>query len=204
MEVVNTSDKDITVPVSHDHNCNFATVNRVHFRLTKSSPPKIPAQPVNIVPPVLPDMVRSNDISDKLKLDTAEDAPAISISQAPQKLSLYPSGQPPLSLQKCEPVKLSQTVNQDRDVILSNDNTQTPPNRVSSSPSEYSTLPPYPASANDSIYKTSFPNTHPKALHNVNSVYETLPEPAEPNNSFDTQPKDTPYLTPTGLPHFKN
>ena len=117
-EVVNTSDKDVMVPVSHNHNHNFATVNRANFRLMKSSPPKIPAQPVNIVPPVLPDMVCSNDVSNKLKLVTAEDASAIPICQVQQKLSLYPNGQPPLSLQKCEPVKSSQTVNQDRDIML--------------------------------------------------------------------------------------
>ena len=123
------------VPVSHDHNHNFATVNRAHFRLMKSSPPKILAQSVNVVPPVLPDMVHSNDISNKPKLVTAEDASAIPISQAQQKLSLYPNGQPPLLLQKCEPVKSSQTVNQDRDITLSNDDTQTLPNRTSYSPS---------------------------------------------------------------------
>ena len=125
------------VPVSHDYNRNFATVNRTYFRLMKSLPPKIPVQPVNFVAPVLPDMAHSNDISNKPKLVTAEDAPAILISQAQQELLLYLNGQPPLSLKKCEPVKSSQTVNQDRDIALSNDNTQILPNRTSSSPSEY-------------------------------------------------------------------
>ena len=36
------------------------------------------------------------------------------------------------------------------------------------------------------------------------TVYKTPPEPAKPNNPFNAQPNDTPYLTPTGLPHFKN
>ena len=130
-------------------------------------------------------MVCSNDISNKLKLVTADDTPAIPISQTQQELLLYPNGQPSLSLKKCKPVKSSQTVNQDRDIMLSNDNTQTPPNRTSSSPSEYSTLPPYPALANDSIYKTPFPDMYPKPLHNVDSVYETPPEPATSNNSLD-------------------
>ena len=87
--------------------------------------------------------------------------------------------------------------------MLSNHNAQTPPNRTPSSPSEYSTLPPYPASVNDSNYKTPFPDTYPRPLNNVDSVYETPPEPIKPTNPFDAQLTDTPYLTPKGLPHFK-
>ena len=44
-----TNDTDEMVPIP---NCNFATINKAHLRLTKSSPPKILAQPVNVVPPV--------------------------------------------------------------------------------------------------------------------------------------------------------
>ena len=165
--------------MSHDHNRDFATINRACFRLMKSSLPKIPAQPVNVVPPVLPNMVCSNDIRNTPKLVTADNAPAIPISQAQHKLSLYPNGHPPLLLNKHELVKSSQTVSQDRHVMLSDDNTQIPRNRISSSPSEYNTLPPHLASANHSMYKTPFPNMYPKPLHNVDSVYETPPEPVE-------------------------
>ena len=54
---MNISDKEVMAPVSHDHYHDFATINRACFRLMKSSPPKILAQPVNVVPPVLPDMI---------------------------------------------------------------------------------------------------------------------------------------------------
>ena len=166
------------------HNCDFATVNRTHFRLMKSSPPKIPAQPVNVVPPVPPDMACSNNIRNT-QLVTADDVPAIPTSQAHQKLSLYTNGHPPLLLKKRELVKSSQTVSQDRQVMLSDDNAQTPLNRISSSPSEYSTLPPYPVSANNSMYETPFLNTYQEPLCNMDSVYETPPEPGKPDNSFD-------------------
>ena len=53
-EIANVNDVNAKgrVPPPLDHNNNFATVNRAYFRLTKFSPPKILAQPVNIVPPI--------------------------------------------------------------------------------------------------------------------------------------------------------
>ena len=77
-------------------------------------------------------------------------------------------------------------MSQDGQVVLSDNNTQTPLNRISSSPSENSTLLPYPVSANDSMYETPFPDMYPEPLHNMDSVYETPPEPVKPDNSFDT------------------
>ena len=87
--------------------------------------------------------------------------------------------------------------------MLSNHNTQALPNRTPYSPSEYSTLPPYPPSVNNSNYETPFPNTYLRPLNNMDSVYETPPEPTEPTNPFNAQLTDILYLTPNGLPHFK-
>ena len=47
-----TNDNDETVPMVPTPNHNFAMINKACLRLTKSSPPKILAQPVNVVPPV--------------------------------------------------------------------------------------------------------------------------------------------------------
>ena len=105
------------------------------------------------------------------------------ISQAPQERFLYPNGQPQSSLSL-------PTENQDLNVVLSNHNAQTLPNRTPSLPSEYSTLPPHPASVSDSKYETPFPDTYLRPLNNVDSVYGTPPEPAEPTNPFDAN-----YLT---------
>ena len=55
--------------------------------------------------------------------------------------------------------------------------------KIPSSHLEYSTLPPYPGSVNDSTYETPFFATYPKQLSNMNSVYETPFE--QPANLFD-------------------
>ena len=72
--------------------------------------------------------------------------------------------------------------NQDGDIV-SNNNVNKQPNRIPSSHSDYSALPPYPDSVNDSTYKTPLSTAYPKPLSNINSVHETPPEPTNP---FDT------------------
>ena len=57
--------------------------------------------------------------------------------------------------------------------------------KIPSSHLEYSTLPPYPDSVNDSTYETPLSAAYPKPLSNMNSVYETPPE--QPANLFDIQ-----------------
>ena len=50
-KVMVTNDNDQMIPTT---NRNFATINKAHPRLTKSSPPQIPVQPMNVVSPVPP------------------------------------------------------------------------------------------------------------------------------------------------------
>ena len=50
-KVTITNDNDETIPMLPTPNHNFATLNKACLRLAKSSPPKILAQPVNVVPP---------------------------------------------------------------------------------------------------------------------------------------------------------
>ena len=92
-KVVITKDNGEMILMSHTPNHNFATINKNHLRLTKSSPPKIPVQQVNVMPPVPPATIHSSNASTKLKLTMAEiDTSAVPIVQAQQELLLYPNG----------------------------------------------------------------------------------------------------------------
>ena len=53
-KVTVTNSNDETIPTVPTTNCNFATINKARLRLTKSSPPQIPVQPMNVVFPVAP------------------------------------------------------------------------------------------------------------------------------------------------------
>ena len=84
-----------TVPTT---NRNFATINKSHLRLTKSSPPQIPVQPMNVVSPVLPappPIMPSNNRNGEPKLAMIEsETLAQPIGQTQPELSLYPNGCP--------------------------------------------------------------------------------------------------------------
>ena len=137
-KVVIMNDNSEMIPMSNTPNCNFATINKTHLRLMKSSPPKIPIQPVSVIPPVPPSIICSSNTSTKPKLTTVKiDTSAVPIDQAQQELSLYPNGLPP-PLKNHEPLRSSQSGNQDRDVVTNN-NVHTNPHGISSSYSEYFT-----------------------------------------------------------------
>ena len=87
------NDDDEMLPVLRISNHNFATINKAHLRLTKSSLPKIPAQPVNVMPPVPPSALCLSNINDKLKLTMMElDISVEPIGQVQWELLLYPNG----------------------------------------------------------------------------------------------------------------
>ena len=183
-----TNDNDEMIPTVPTPNHNFATINKAHLRLTKSSPPQILVQPMNVVSTVPPPTMPLSNINGKPKLTTIEaDTPAEPIGQAQPELLLYPNRCPPhFALKNQEPLLLSQIKNQDKNVTSTN-NAYVSPNKIPSSFLEYSTLPPYPDSVNDSTYETPLPAAYPKTLSNVNSVYETPPESTELANPFDTR-----------------
>ena len=202
--VINGYDEMIpTVPTT---NCNFATINKSHLRLKKSSPPQILVQLMNVVSPVPPSVpppiMPLNNKNGEPKLTMIEaDTLAEPIGQTQPELLLYPNGCPPgFPLKSQEPILsvLVQTNNQDQNVTSTNI-AHVSLDKIPSSHSEYSTLPPYPDSVNDSTYETPLSTTFPKPLSNMNSVYETPPE--QPANPFDIRRTDTPYLTPRSLPH---
>ena len=107
-EVVITNGNQEMIPMPHTPSHNFATINKTHLRLMKSSPPKILVQPVNVVPPVPLSTICSSNVSVKPKLTMEEiDASVVLINQALQELLLYPHGHLP-PLKGHEPLWLSQ------------------------------------------------------------------------------------------------
>ena len=65
--------------------------------MTKSLPPKILAQPMNVVSPVPPPTMPLGNINGKPKLTMIElDTSVKHIGQAQSELLLYPNGHPPL------------------------------------------------------------------------------------------------------------
>ena len=123
----------------------------------------------------------SNNRNGEPKVATIEaDTLAQPIGQTQPELFLYPNGCPPSFPSKSqEPLLSSQVNNQDKNTTSTN---IAHVDKIPSSHSEYSTLPPHP-DVNDSTYETPLSATYPKPLSNMNSVYETPSE--QPANLFD-------------------
>ena len=76
-KVTVTNDNDEMIPMVLTTNHNFTTINKTCLRLTKSSPPQILVQPMNVVSPVPPHVIPLINMNGKPKLIMIEaDTPA--------------------------------------------------------------------------------------------------------------------------------
>ena len=97
---MDTNSNDEMIPTVPTTNPNFATINKAHLRLTKSSPPQILVQQMNVVspvPPGPPPIMPLSNINGEPKLTTiGADTLAKPIGQTQPILLLYRNEHPPI------------------------------------------------------------------------------------------------------------